>query len=875
LKMPKKTWGALNDWQSDNPLYGGALPATIVALNDSVNLNLPVSVETGGANLAQVAISGLPSLPSSGSGTQLSTFATTGFTTPYWSATSPSAAAQSFADLKATGANSVIIDFTITQASLTSNTVSFGNGATLQNLASLIGLAKQAGLDVWVKPLLDVVDAHLQWWKIAPADPNAWFQSYDQMLVNIAQTSQQAGASHFLMANELNSMTVSAFNSQWTTAINEVRSVFSGQIGFNTPGPGENSGDIAHNPAFNFPLYNSVDFVGLDMYPDFTTAGSFSTSEVQSGWTSDAFGQNLTQALNGFFSQVNKPVYFTEFGNPAISGGNQAYYQVGATGGSPDPQGQAIFYNASLNYILSNFSSHVKGVFIYDWDLDETHGQSFTSNPVDFDWDVFGKAAQQVITDIYGGNQYIGPFVASFPGSVGSDQIYLYGNHAGATSGVAVTQAQTFVTTVSVTIGGTIINGQAPTVHFYINSVDEGTRGLSNIPGTFVDPKGVQWDAPQTFTVTLNGLENLSQLQVSIDSAVNVGGVENSQTFISAVMIDGVSLTQGTYHPLQGAPQTLPLTSGGQYDGGYELIDATPWNTQLLSRNIGTAGNPIQVNGGGGSDTVYVLGLPSEYTISGIGTSTIGLSENIGLNQNATLAGVAYVTFQDGSVLNVANGTWSANSQSVIGVPAVAVEASMYGNVGSSAEIAKLITQYLPAQAANAIQFGYNAEVYDCEGLGLVFAFGDENGGMKFANSFGPSNSGMPNSAAGDGAFAAAAASAIFGSSATANTPGAIAGFVANWKAFFTAHDVVGVPNATADQIDLAARGAAWGDAVGIALTNNLGSLSGQVNNFLNDVAFGIAVYSAPLPSQPTPPHLAGSSVQLSGLAESVDHVIM
>ena len=119
---------------------------------------------------------------------------------------------------------------------------------------------------------------------------------------------------------------------------------------------------------------------------------------------------------------------------------------------------------------------------------------------------------------------------------------------------------------------------------------------------------------------------------------------------------------------------------------------------------------------------------------------------------------------------------------------------------------------------------------------------------------------------------------AIFGSAATANTPGAIAGFVANWKAFFTAHGVVSIPNATPNQIDLAARGAAWGDAVGIALANNLGPLPGQVSNFLEDAAQGSAIYSASLASQPTHGPFQGSSLtsglQMVGVGAS-DHTAM
>jgi hypothetical protein len=143
----------------------------------------------------------------------------------------------------------------------------------------------------------------------------------------------------------------------------------------------------------------------------------------------------------------------------------------------------------------------------------------------------------------------------------------------------------------------------------------------------------------------------------------------------------------------------------------------------------------------------------------------------------------------------------------------------------------------------------------------------------------------MQATAAGDAAFAAAAASAIFGSAATVNTPGAIQTFVTNWEAFYTSNGIPGVASATAAQIDLAARGAAWGDAVGIALVNNLGLLNGQAINFLEDAAQGTAVYSASLASQPNHAPFQGaaaasgagaaSDVQLTGVAAHVDHIVM
>src|SRR5262249_42444318 len=201
---------------------------------------------------------------------------------------------------------------------------------------------------------------------------------------------------------------------------------------------------------------------------------------------------------------------------------------------------------------------------------------------------------------------------------------------------------------------------------------------------------------------------------------------------------------------------------------------------------------------------------------------------------------------------------------------------------GSSAEITALATQFLPAQVTNAIQNGYNPQVYACEALGLLFAFGDENGGTALANQFGPSNPAMPNTTTGDAAFAVAAAGAIFGSASTTTLVNAIAGYVANWEAFYAS---VGLPwngNPSAAQIDLAARGAAWGDAVGLALNANVGPLLGLTTNFLEDAAQGTAIYSASLASQPNhapfqAPTMASAAsttanqVQLTGVATPFD----
>jgi hypothetical protein len=217
-------------------------------------------------------------------------------------------------------------------------------------------------------------------------------------------------------------------------------------------------------------------------------------------------------------------------------------------------------------------------------------------------------------------------------------------------------------------------------------------------------------------------------------------------------------------------------------------------------------------------------------------------------------------------------------------VPAVAVEGSMYGAVGSSAVITNLVTNFLPGQIAYANLVGLDPVVFACLETALVFAFGNETGATTFANNYGPSNTAMPATHVGDAAFASAAATAIFGSAQTANTANALLGYVDFLEGFFTANGIVGVTNPTSDQIVIAARAGAWGEGVAIALENNLGSLPGQVTNFLEDAAQGTAVYSASLASQPTAAPFQGAasvsaamagSVQVTGVAAPIDHVLM
>jgi len=156
---------------------------------------------------------------------------------------------------------------------------------------------------------------------------------------------------------------------------------------------------------------------------------------------------------------------------------------------------------------------------------------------------------------------------------------------------------------------------------------------------------------------------------------------------------------------------------------------------------------------------------------------------------------------------------------------AMAVDSLMFGITDNVTELATLSRQFLPAQVANAVANGFNPTVYAAEALGLALAGGNGNKD-NFATDFGSLT---------DFEFASKV------SSITGVNAEAIQNFVQNWISFYTAHPAAtfGLPTT------LAAYGAAFGDAVGVALVNprfnvTIALLDSEVQNALIDNAEGL-----------------------------------
>jgi len=575
------------------------------------------------------------------------------------------------------GANTVQIAPFLTQATSTSSdvitssapiTTAFLTPPSNAELQPVVSAFTAAGLNVELKVSLQPMDNS---WSgaIAPTNVAQWFSEYTAAVVNYAEFAQENGISKLLIANELQSMTTNPeYTSYWNNLIDAVRAVYSGEIGINATAPYE---------ATHLTFGTALDFIGVSLYPTLTKDIEPSLSELSGDWIDDANGNNWISILNQIHTQYGKPVEVSETAfESRLGAASQANYTIDS--GSVDNLAQVNEYQSFFD-VFSELPSWFLGVSF--WQSVESSPQSLMTLNDPYDQGptgptVVGKPAESVVAAWFGGGDYIQPLSDAITGSSNNDQIYLFG-YSGA-KGTVLSQPQTFATTIAFTVDGTIINGATPALDIHVNGTDFGGQVLPYAISTYVDPKGVTWTQLQTFEVTMTGLTSINQLEVAFDSAVNVGGPENSAAYISAISVNGVPLTNATYYPLSGPAlqQTIGTTgTASLWDGGDTIVDATPWNGVLAGRQIGTTADPIEVDGGGGVDTVHVLGVPSDYEIAEPAPGTVTLTENAGLDQNAVLTdGVRYISFSDGAIYDIASETYlnfiavAAGPQTVIGV---------------------------------------------------------------------------------------------------------------------------------------------------------------------------------------------------------------
>jgi hypothetical protein len=133
------------------------------------------------------------------------------------------------------GANSVGITFPIyTDGARPSRVYTRpGNTPTPNDLRIITELAKERGLRVSIRPLIDEVNlARGGAWRgsIEPVSVNGWFTSYTQALMPFLTVAQSARADRFVIGSELDSLV--AHQDRWRITVAAMSKTFKGRLGY-------------------------------------------------------------------------------------------------------------------------------------------------------------------------------------------------------------------------------------------------------------------------------------------------------------------------------------------------------------------------------------------------------------------------------------------------------------------------------------------------------------------------------------------------------------------------------------------------------------------------------------------------------------------
>ena len=291
----------------------------------------------------------------------------------YWAVDPGESAATVAAKIRATvndvvgyGANWISISFPYATDGVTSDQL-FADPSmtpTVTELGALVTVAKQAGLRVGLRPLLDgtalQVDDPKAWrGTIEPADVSAWFASYARFLTPYAQLAQSIGVDAFYVSTELTSM--EQYTDDWSGITRKLAAIYTGRL--------VSSVNYDRLPADTPRIPGTA--LSVDAYSPIPSASSdASVAELVDGWN---------QWLDQYPASGLGDLQFAEVGIVPQDGAYQAPYTWNASSGT-NPGIQVNWYTAACQAAQTR---HIEGIYWWYLNLENTVGQASGSDPMD------------------------------------------------------------------------------------------------------------------------------------------------------------------------------------------------------------------------------------------------------------------------------------------------------------------------------------------------------------------------------------------------------------------------------------------------------------------------------------------------------------
>jgi hypothetical protein len=245
---------------------------------------------------------------------------------------------------------SLVIPFYQTSASSSDLALHTRFSPTLELIADTVRAARREHLEVTVSPIIRLLRPKDGEWRgtLAPADPNAWFRAYGELLGDVAAIAAQTGATRLEVGSELSSLDGDL--ARWKPLVERIRAVFPGKLVY--------SANWDHLRRAK--LYDLVDEDGVAAYfPLRESARSPDTeAALESAW------RRYKQDLLDWHAGREHPLIFTEVGYRSRAGSTAAPWEEGA-GGTPDVEEQRRAF-AAFRHVWAGEPA-LSGAYVWNW----------------------------------------------------------------------------------------------------------------------------------------------------------------------------------------------------------------------------------------------------------------------------------------------------------------------------------------------------------------------------------------------------------------------------------------------------------------------------------------------------------------------------
>ncbi|KRR02995.1 glycoside hydrolase family 113 [Bradyrhizobium valentinum] len=557
-----------------------------------------------------------------------------GFLSNYNGAFVASSAFAAMQAIASTNANSIELAPRLFMQTRTSNDVVADPNKTESdaNILQAMANAGALGLSVTLKPMVSALDGSLAY-VLNPNDPAAFFASYKNQMVHMADIAEQAGVSMLVIGNELGKLSGPEYRSYWVDLIDSIRAVFQGEITY----------AAATDEAINVSFWDKVDVIGINAYPPLTTKTDPTVEEMVNAWNSMSTDDYWAKVMNhmspvDFFHslalQYDKQVFFTETGYRSVDGTNISPGGW-ADSTTQDVQEQHDAFNAFFQVWGSEGGSWFRGASIWNWDTNNKY------SPIGYSPE--GKPAQGLITEWYGGqHQPPGQTLTGSPsadlmdvgggndvlsGGLGNDTIKA-GRGDDTITGGPDTIPKLTETSVTVTGYSPVVDGVGAQMQLLINGQQVGsTVEFHNA----TDASGFQ-----TFTFTFPNPGSISSLDLAfINDFTSTNGDRN--LYIKDITVNGEHLSvSDAVNTSSPGTWNLYHNRSIHYDmtGHQDLFFGSSTDNDNLEGGAGTD----LINGGAGADVING-GADNDTLNGGAGADVIhGGANDDTLNSGAGIA---------------------------------------------------------------------------------------------------------------------------------------------------------------------------------------------------------------------------------------------